>query len=196
MDYVDIVFCHRPDNETPLEETCRAMNDIIDEGKSFYWGTSMWPADRIARAIELCTQKGWHIPITEQPPYSMIRREIVEKDYRRLYEDFKHGLTVWSPLQGGILAGKYNDGNIPQGSRYDLHGDFLKDTWGKYFGETTKEKTIKMLKGLEALAKEQGYTQAQLGLAWCLANTDVSTVIMGFSRVEQVDENIKAIELF
>jgi aryl-alcohol dehydrogenase-like predicted oxidoreductase len=114
----------------------------------------------------------------------MVRRPLVEKDYRRLYSEYKYGTTIWSPLQGGILTGKYNDGAKPEGSRYDKHGDFLKDTWNSYFNEEKKDSTIKMLKALDDLAKENGFTMAQLALAWCLANTDISTVLLGFTRIE------------
>ena len=196
MDYVDVVYCHRPDYDTPLEETCRAMNWIIENGKANYWGTSMWPADRITKAIEICQQLNFHKPITEQPAYSMVRRDLFEKEYRRLFSEYKYGTTIWSPLAGGILTGKYNDGNIPAGSRYDTHGDFLKSTWGTYFADNKKEKTLKLLNGLGDLAKELGFTQAQLALAWCLASNDVSTVILGFTRIEQVEENMKALELY
>lgn len=126
----------------------------------------------------------------------MIRRELLEKEYRRLFSENKYGTTIWSPLQGGILTGKYNDGSIPEGSRYDKHGDFLKDTWNKYFGPTKKEQTLVMLNKLNEIAKEAGYTQAQLALAWCMANKDVSTVLLGFTRLEQIDENLKALELY
>jgi len=112
------------------------------------------------------------------------------------FSEYRYGTTIWSPLAGGILTGKYNDGNIPEGSRYDKHKDFLKDTWNKYFGEKQNESTIKMLKGLADMAQEIGFTQSQLALAWCLANQDVSTVILGFTRLEQVDENLKSLELF
>ncbi|CDW80076.1 aldo keto reductase family protein [Stylonychia lemnae] len=196
LDYVDVVFCHRPDYDTPLEETCRAMSYLIDSGKSFYWGTSMWTADRITKAVEICERLNLHKPITEQPSYSMVRRDLVEKEYRRLFSEYKYGTTIWSPLAGGILTGKYNEGIIPEGSRYDKHKDFLKDTWNAHFSEDKKEKTIKMLQGLAEIAKELGYTQSQLSLAWCLANQDISTVILGFTRLEQVDENIKALELY
>ena len=160
MDYVDVVFCHRPDFDTPLEETCRAMHTIIEQGKAFYWGTSMWPADRITKAIEICERLNLHKPIVEQPAYSLVRRNIVEKDYRRLFAEYKYGTTIWSPLAGGILTGKYNDGNIPEGSRYDKHKDFLKDTWNGVFGESKKEDTIRKLTALADLAKELGFTQA------------------------------------
>jgi len=114
----------------------------------------------------------------------MVQRNLVEKEYRRLFSEYKYGTTIWSPLAGGILTGKYNDGNVPEGSRYDKHKDFLKDTWNRYFGATKKEDTLKKLTALADLAKELGFTQAQLALAWCLANQDVSTVILGFTRLE------------
>ena len=160
LDYVDIVFCHRPDFDTPLEETLRAMDWIINHGKTFYWGTSMWPADRIVKAIEMCERLHLHKPVVEQPLYSMVQRSLFEKDYQRVFEEYGYGSTIWSPLAGGILTGKYNEGNIPAGSRYDKHGDFLKQTWEKYFAEDKKEDTIRKLKALESLAKELGYTQA------------------------------------
>jgi len=145
LDYVDVVFCHRPDYDTPLEETCRAMNWIIENGKAFYWGTSMWPADRITKAIEICERLNLHKPITEQPCYSLVRRDLFEKEYRRLFSEYKYGTTIWSPLAGGILAGKYNNGEIPAGSRYDVHNDFLKGTWNTYFSEEKKPGTVKKL---------------------------------------------------
>jgi aryl-alcohol dehydrogenase-like predicted oxidoreductase len=156
----------------------------------------MWPADRIAKAIELCERLNLIKPICEQPVYSMVRRDLFEKEYFRIFSEYKYGSTIWSPLAGGILTGKYNDGNIPAGSRYDKHGDFLKSTWNNYFAEDKKEKTIQKLKALEDLAKEVGYSQGQLALAWALANQDVSTILLGFTRLEQIDENMKAIELF
>jgi aryl-alcohol dehydrogenase-like predicted oxidoreductase len=118
LDYVDVLFCHRPDYDTPLEETCRAMSWVIDNNKAFYWGTSEWPADRITKAIEICERYNLHKPIVEQPQYSMLVRDAFEKDYRRLFSEYKYGTTIWSPLAGGILAGKYNDGVAPEGSRY------------------------------------------------------------------------------
>ena len=121
LDYVDVIFCHRPDYETPLEETCRAMNWIIENNKAFYWGTSEWPADRISKAIEICERLNLHKPIVEQCQYSMLSRDRFENEYRRLFSENKYGTTIWSPLAGGILAGKYNDGVIPEGSRYDNH---------------------------------------------------------------------------
>ena len=195
MDYVDVLFCHRPDYETPLEETCRAMSWVIDQGKAFYWGTSMWPADRISKAIEICERLNLHKPIVEQPEYNMLARDNFEKNYRRIFAEYKYGTTIWSPLAGGILAGKYNDGVIPEGSRYSNHA-MLDAVWQKYMSEKAKPDTLKKLNALADLAKELGFTQAQLSLAWAIANKDVSTCILGFTRLEQVDENLKALELY
>eukprot|EP00347_Sterkiella_histriomuscorum_P022012 403331992 len=195
MDYVDVLFCHRPDFETPLEETCRAMSWVIDQGKAFYWGTSEWPADRISKAVEICERLNLHKPIVEQPQYSMFVRDNFEKNYRRLFAEYKYGTTIWSPLAGGILAGKYNDGNIPAGSRYDNH-KHLDVIWQKIMGDKAREASLKKLNKLADLAKEVGYTQAQLALAWAIANKDVSTCILGFTRLSQVDENLKALELY
>ena len=128
LDYVDVVFCHRPDYDTPLEETCRAMHSLIENNKAFYWGTSEWPADRIAKAVEICERLNLHKPFFEQPQYNMLYRSKFESENRRLYAEYKYGTTIWSPLAGGILSGKYNDGNIPEGSRYDNH-KFLDSVW-------------------------------------------------------------------
>jgi voltage-dependent potassium channel beta subunit len=196
LDYVDVVFCHRPDFETPLEETCRAMNWVIENNKAFYWGTSEWPADRISKAIEICERLNLHKPIVEQCQYSMLVRDRFENEYRRLFSENKYGTTIWSPLAGGILAGKYNDGVIPEGSRYDNHKAFLDPIWAKYMGEGKKEATLKKLNALGDLAKENGYSQAQLALAWTIASSDVSTCILGFTRLSQVEENLKAMELY
>lgn len=170
------------------------MSWIIDQGLAFYWGTSEWPADRIAKAIEICEKMNLHKPIVEQPQYSMFARDRFEKEYRRIFSEYKYGTTIWSPLAGGILAGKYNDGKIPAGSRYEKHK--LDTIWDKYMGEAAREKTLVILRNLEAFAKELGYTQAQLALAWSIANTDVSTCLLGFTKLEQVDENLKAFELY
>jgi voltage-dependent potassium channel beta subunit len=196
LDYVDVILCHRPDYETPLEETCRAMSWIIENNKAFYWGTSEWPADRIAKAIEICEKLNLHKPIVEQPQYSMICRDKFEHEYRRLFSEYKYGTTVWSPLAGGILSGKYNNGNIPEGSRYDNHKFLLNGNWKTLMNPDAKEKSIKKLNSLAELAKELGFTQAQLALAWVIANTDVSTCILGFTKLYQVEENLKALELY
>ncbi|CDW85421.1 aldo keto reductase family protein [Stylonychia lemnae] len=195
-EYVDVVFCHRPDFETPLEETVRAMSYVIDQGMAFYWGTSEWPADRISKAIELCERLNLHKPIVEQPQYSMFWRSSFEKDYRRIFSEYKYGSTIWSPLAGGILTGKYNDGVAPEGSRFQNHIGYLAPHWDRWFGEKSKEANLKRLNGLAEYAKELGYSQAQLALAWAVANQDVSTCILGFTKIEQVTENLKALELY
>lgn len=196
LDYVDVVFCHRPDLQTPLEETCRAMHSVIEKGQAFYWGTSEWSADRIAKAIEMCEKLNLHKPIVEQPQYSMLVRNRFENEYRYLFAENKYGTTIWSPLAGGLLAGKYNDGIIPAGSRYETHQAMLDSTWQKYMGPAKKEETLTKLRGLADIAKGLGYSQAQLALAWAIANQDVSTCILGFTRLSQVEENLKALELY
>lgn len=158
LDYVDVLFCHRPDYETPLEETCRAMSWVIDQGWAFYWGTSEWPADRISKAVELCDRLNLHKPIVEQPQYNLLWRSRFEKEYRRLFSEYKMGTTIWSPLAGGILSGKYNDGNIPEGSRYEKHK--LETVWNTHMASEKKEETCKKLTELGKIAEELGYTQA------------------------------------
>ena len=168
LDYVDVLFCHRPDFDTPLEETCRAMNWVIEKGWAHYWGTSEWPAERIATAIELCTKRGWARPIVEQCEYNMLRRDNFEKNYRNLFAEQKYGSTIWSPLASGILSGKYNDGNIPQDSRFGS-SDSLNFVWVKYMSQE-KDKTCAKLRKLADLAKELGTTQPVLCLAWAIAS--------------------------
>ena len=158
LDYVDVVFCHRPDYETPLEETVAAMNWCIESGKAFYWGTSEWPADRIAKAIEICAAKGFHKPIVEQCEYNMMIRQKMEKEYRRLFSEQKYGTTIWSPIAGGILAGKYNDGTIPDGSRFTLEHPVIQAKWNKFFAADCKEKRIKDLQAIGEYARELGVT--------------------------------------
>lgn len=157
LDYVVVVFCHRPDYETPLEETCRAMHTVIESGKAFYWGTSEWTADRIAKAIEICERLNLHKPVVEQPQYSMLARTKFENEYRFIFSEYKYGTTIWSPLAGGLLTGKYNDGNIPEGSRYDNHKS-LDRIWQINMGPSTKEGTLKKLNALAEVAKDLGYT--------------------------------------
>jgi len=195
LEYVDVVYCHRPDFETPLEETVRAMHWVIENNLAFYWGTSEWPADRIAQAIELCERLSLHKPIVEQPQYSMFVRDKFENEYRRIFSEKRYGSTIWSPLAGGLLSGKYNDGVIPAGSRYDTHGGMLDQVWQKYMSEAKRESTITKLRALGDLAREVGYTQAQLALAWAVANKDVSTCILGFTKLAQVEENLGALPL-
>jgi voltage-dependent potassium channel beta subunit len=188
LDYVDLIYCHRADAQTPIEETARAMQDIVDSGRAIYWGVSEWRADEIRAAWSICDKYGWHKPAMEQPQYNMFNRKRVEKEYARLYEDIGLGTTIWSPLASGMLTGKYNNG-IPKDSRGALKGfGWLKDDL------TDKEKIAKVKK-LIPIAKELGCTLAQFAIAWCAKNPNVSTVITGASRLEQVRENLKALEV-
>ena len=195
LEYVDVVFCHRPDDDTPLEETIKAMNSLIDDGLAFYWATSEWPPEKIAQCMEICRRLKLIKPIADQCEYSALVRENFEKNLRPSYEDYKYGTTIWSPLAGGILTGKYNDGNIPDGTRYKDNAFAASWVWNKYFGDGKKEGTLKILNELQAIADELGVTMAQLSLGWAIANKDVSTCIFGASKLSQVDDNIKAIQV-
>jgi voltage-dependent potassium channel beta subunit len=188
LEYVDVLFCHRPDLHTPIEETVRAMHHVIDQGKVLYWGTSEWSAAQIMEAHAIARREHLIPPLCEQPQYHMFHRERVEVEYAQLYESIGLGLTIWSPLASGLLTGKYNDG-IPPGSRLTLPGyEWLRRM---LTGEGSAEKIAKVRK-LTTLAQELGATTAQLAIAWCLKNPHVSTVITGASRPEQVVENMKA----
>ena len=147
LDYVDVIFAHRPDYETTLEETCQAFNFVIEQGWAFYWGTSEWTPDRIARAVEYCEKANLHKPIVEQCQYNMIKRENLEKNLKRAFEEYKYGTTIWSPLAGGVLTGKYNEGTAPEGSRYEKHQG-LNRLWVDYFGSENQEQKVEMLKKL------------------------------------------------
>jgi voltage-dependent potassium channel beta subunit len=185
MEYVDLIYCHRPDKTTPIEETVWAMHNIIEWGKAFYWGTSEWAASEIIEAIQIAERHHLHKPVVEQPQYNMFERGRLEGDYVRFYKDYNYGTTIWSPLASGLLTGKYNKG-IPKDSRGALTGyEWLKD-------DLTNEAKLAKVKALEPIAKDLDATLSQLALAWCLKNPFVSTVITGASRVEQVHENMKA----
>jgi len=191
LDYVDLVFCHRADLHTPVEETVRAMNHVIDQGKALYWGTSEWPAQRIMEAHLVARREHLIPPLMEQPEYNMFHRERVEVEYAPLYGEYGLGTTIWSPLAGGLLTGKYNDG-IPEGSRATVEGfEWLRS---RFEGERADVK-IEAVRRLQPVAAELGCTMAQLALAWCVANPRVSTVITGASRPDQVTENMDAIEV-
>ncbi|MBW2525541.1 MAG: aldo/keto reductase [Deltaproteobacteria bacterium] len=191
LDYVDLIFCHRPDPHTPIEETVRAMNHVVDQGKAFYWGTSEWSAAEIMEAYHVARRERLIPPLMEQPQYNMLVRERVEVEYAPLYERTGLGTTIWSPLASGLLTGKYNDG-IPEGSRLSLERfDWLKKS---LLGDGAEEKLAKVAE-LGGVATELGCTQAQLAIAWCLLNPNVSTVITGASRPEQVTENMRALDL-
>lgn len=191
VDYVDLIFCHRHDLHTPIEETVRAMDHLIRIGKALYWGTSEWPADRILEAWHIARRERLTPPLMEQPQYNMLHRDRVEREYAPLYSDIGLGTTIWSPLASGLLTGKYNDG-IPDGSRTTVPGyEWLRD---RVQGEKAQVDLVKV-RGLVPIAKELGCSQAQLALAWCLKNPHVSTVITGASRPQQVTENMAALEV-
>jgi voltage-dependent potassium channel beta subunit len=188
LDYVDLVYCHRPDPDTPIEETVRAMHDIVSAGKAMYWGTSEWSAGEIATAYEIAERHHLHKPTVEQPQYNLFHRDRVEKEYARLYQDYGLGTTTWSPLASGLLTGKYNEG-IPQDSRATLKGY-------EWLSERLQDPDkIRRVRALVPVARELGCTLAQLALAWCLKNPHVSSVITGASRPAQVVENMKALDV-
>jgi len=188
LDHVDLVFCHRPDPNTPIEESVWAMHNIIESGKAIYWGTSEWPAADILAAIEIAERHHLHKPLMEQSQYNMFHREKLEVEYARLFKDYGYGSTIWSPLASGLLTGKYNKG-IPAGSRATLeHYEWLQES------VTDKIKLAKVEK-LQIIAKNLGIPLAQMALAWCLKNPNVNTVITGASRLEQVHENMKAMDV-
>lgn len=188
LEYVDLIFCHRPDPTTPIEETVWAMHNIIEWGKALYWGTSEWSAAEIIAAIEIAEKHHLHKPVMEQPHYNMLVRERFEKDYARLFKDYGYGSTTWSPLASGLLTGKYNNG-IPADSRGSLPGyEWLRDS-------LSDEQRLAKVRALQPLAEEIGATLAQMAIAWCLKNPNVSTVITGASRASQVHENMKALEV-
>jgi voltage-dependent potassium channel beta subunit len=187
LDYVDLFFYHRPDPNTPIEETVWAMHNVIEWGKALYWGTSMWSAGEIAAAIEIAERHHLHKPVMEQPEYNMLERERVEREYVRIFRDYGYGATTWSPLASGLLSGKYNQG-IPQGSRASLkNAGWLRE-------EMTEDK-LAQVRALEPIANDLGCTLAQLALAWCLKNPNISTVITGATRPEQVRENMAATDV-
>jgi len=188
LDYVDVVYCHRADKNTPIEETVWAMHNIIEWGKAMYWGTSMWSAAEIVEAIAVAEKHHLHKPVVEQPVYNLFDRKHFAGEYARFYKDYGYGSTTWSPLATGLLSGKYNNG-IPKDSRVGvMNADWLTES------VTDKDKIAKV-QALEPLAKELDCTVAQLSLAWCLKNPFVSSVITGASRVSQLQENMKAGEI-
>jgi voltage-dependent potassium channel beta subunit len=188
LDYVDLVFCHRSDPSTSIEETVRAMHDMVESGKALYWGTSEWSAGDIRAAWEIAERHHLHKPQMEQPQYHLLHRRRVEREYERLYDDIGLGLTTWSPLASGLLTGKYLDG-VPEDSRARLEGyEWLAKN-------LTDEEANAKVRRLKAVADDLGCTLAQLAIAWCARNPRVSTVITGASRPEQVEENMKALDV-
>lgn len=191
LPYVDLVYCHRPDPNTPLEETVRAMHDMVEKDKALYWGTSEWSAEDIRTAWEIADAHGWHKPVVEQPEYNLLHRKRVEVEYAPLYAGGERsiglGTTTWSPLASGLLSGKYQ-GGIPEGSRAALKG------YGWLAAQAKDTGKLAAIDRLLPIAKDLGCTPAQLAIAWCLKNPRVSTVILGASRVEQLTENLAALD--
>lgn len=188
LDYVDIVFCHRPDPETTIEETVWAMHDIIESGKAMYWGTSEWSAYEIVSALHIADKHHLHKPVSEQSHYNLFTRQVIEKEYARMFREHSYGDVVWSPLASGLLSGKYNNG-IPADSRAAQPGY----EWLKKSGIT--QPRVDKVKQLVPIANDLGCSLAQMSLAWCLKNPNISSVILGASRLEQLQENLKALEV-
>jgi len=193
MDYVDVVFCHRPDPLTPTEEVVRGMSKLVDDGKAFYWGTSEWTAQQITEAFWIAKVHGLVPPVVEQPQYNMFERERVEKEYIRLYDaPYSMGTTIWSPLKSGILTGKYNK-SVPSGSRMAEAGyEWLAKTFG-----ANKAKWIPLTEKLMEIAKRKELETSItcLAIAWCVKNKNVSTVLLGATKEHQIEENLKALSV-
>ncbi len=190
VEHLDLYFCHRPDPDTPVEETVAAMDTLVRQGKVLYWGTSEWPAERIAEAHRIAQENHLYAPSMEQPEYNLLHRERVEKEYAPLYRDFGMGTTIWSPLASGLLTGKYNEG-VPDGARLAQPGyEWLRKAVLEQGGER-----LAKVRRLAPIATELGASQAQLAIAWCLLNPHVSTVMLGASRLEQLDHNLAALDL-
>jgi len=188
VDYLDLFFCHRPDKNTPIEETVLAMNHLIQQGKVLYWGTSEWSAVEIMEAHRVAEKFRLIGPTMEQPQYNMFERTKLEKDYLDIFRTVGLGTTIWSPLASGLLSGKYNDG-IPKNSRFALQGfDWLKDRW-------MLDDNIKKVQKIGALADKLGVSTAALSIAWCIQNPNVSTAILGATKKQQLQENLKALEV-
>ena len=191
LDYVDLVFCHRPDPDTPIEETVRAMDCVVGQGKAFYWGTSEWSADQIMQAAMIAKTEHLVGPQMEQPEYNMLHRERIEIEYARLYDEIGLGTTIFSPLASGLLTGKYDDGCPPDTRVSEPGMEWLRELVVGDEAAANRER----VRGLANVAEEMGCTRAQLALAWCLRNPNVSSVITGASRPEQVKENLGALDV-
>lgn len=191
VDYLDLYYCHRPDDETPVAETVSAMDALVRQGKVLYWGTSEWPAGRIREAHAAARAGGWQPPVMEQPQYNLLHRERVEVEYAPLYDEFGMGTTTWSPLASGLLSGKYNDG-VPADSR--LASDDYAWLQEGVLGDAASLR-LSRAREFSALASELGVQPAPLAIAWCLRNPRVSSVILGASRVAQLEQNLQALSL-
>lgn len=198
LDYVDLIYAHRPDKFTPMEETVRAFNHLIDQGKAFYWGTSEWSAEEIQDAWRVADKLGMSGPLMEQPEYNLLFRDRVEKEYAPLYEKHGLGLTTFSALKGGFLTGKYDELAVPEGSRlHSSEKDPYISTVVTKFQKKDPEilRNVEVSRGIKPIAEKLGCTRGQLALAWVIKNPNVSSAITGASRVEQVAENMKALQV-
>jgi len=188
VDYLDLYFCHRPDKQTPIEETVWAMNTLLQQGKILYWGTSEWSAAEIMEAIRVAKQYNLIGPTMEQPQYNLLERNKLENEYLLLFKEYGLGTTIWSPLASGLLSGKYTSGEAKD-TRLDMKGmEWLKET-------ALAEEKLEKVKKLQSLADGLNVPLAKLSLAWCLKNPDVSTVILGASKAEQLKENLTTLEV-
>ena len=188
QDFVDVLYCHRSDPNTPIEETVWAMSDIVSSGKALYWGTSEWSADEIEAAISIADRHHLHKPVTEQSQYNLLERQRVEREYARINAEYGYGNTIWSPLASGLLTGKYRDG-IPDDSRGALDG------YGWLAERLTDPDEVARVERMRPIADRLGCTMAQLSLAWCTKNPNVSSVITGASRVDQVVQNFETLDV-
>lgn len=186
VDYLDLYFCHRPDPETPIIETVYAMNDLLQQGKILYWGTSEWSAEDITTAHKEAKKNNLRGPLMEQPQYNILHRDRFEKEYKPLYKKYGMGTTIWSPLASGLLTGKYNKG-IPKKSRFTVKGY-------EWLGDSIDAADFKKIKNVEKIATKLGMTPSQLSILWCLYNKNVSTVILGASNLKQLKENLDSMK--
>jgi voltage-dependent potassium channel beta subunit len=190
VEHLDLYFCHRPDPDTPIAETVAAMDTLVRQGKVLYWGTSEWPADAIVEAHRVARENHMFAPVMEQPQYNLLHRERVEQEYAPLYDAYGMGTTIWSPLASGLLSGKYNDG-VPSESRLAQPGyEWLRDAVLEHDGSR-----LEKVRRLAPIAAELGVSMAQLAIAWCLVNPHVSTVMLGASKLEQLEQNLAALDL-
>jgi len=198
MDYVDVLYVARYDYETPLEETCRAMNTLINQGKVLYWGTSEWSSKQITAAIELCNKLNLARPVAEQAHYNMIHRKPFETDFAEVFDDYGMATSIWSPLAGGLLTGKYLHDEKAEGRMTQINPQIKERAYefSKWFGPEKIESSRKMFKEFEEIAKSLGGTLTQLAIAWILRNKDVSTILCAFSKLSHVEENLKAVEMY
>lgn len=195
MDYVDIVFSHRPDVNTPTEETCRAFDQAIRQGKALYWGTSEWEACQIIEAILICERLGLHKPVADQCQYNLLVRDRFEKEYAYLFDQYGYGTTVWSPLCSGMLTDKYTDGTLPEGSRFATEPGLKAMIYDRFMAGDKGPVMIEKMRKLGAIAKRLGVTTAQLSLAWVIANKDTSVAITGATKVEQLLDTVEAVKV-